>query len=70
MISCGVIAVLQNLLVQSSYSVGTPSTADSYFNQTEREASRGNLSQMGNYQQMMAGGSLAMYQNIGSSIKT
>ena len=61
MISCGVVAVFAESACASSYSVGTPSTADSYFNQAEREASRGNLSQMGNYQQMMAGGSLAMY---------
>lgn len=37
------------------------SQADSYFNQAERDASRGRISQMANYQQMMAGGSLEMY---------
>ena len=65
MISCGVVAVLAESACAGNYSgsasMGTPTTADSYFNQAEREASRGNMAQMGSYQQLMAGGSLGMY---------
>lgn len=61
MISCGVAAVLAESACAGNYSVGTPTTADSYFNQAEREASRGNTSQLANYQQLMASSSLGMY---------
>ena len=65
MIACGVAAVLAESACAGNYSgsasVGTPTTADSYFNQAERDASRGNMAQMANYQQQMAAGSLAMY---------
>lgn len=43
------------------YPIGTPTQADSYFNQAERDASRGNIGKMYDYQEKMEGSSLEMY---------
>ncbi|MGL5251896.1 MAG: lytic transglycosylase domain-containing protein, partial [Moraxella sp.] len=62
MITFSCMAVLaQSACAESYQPIGTPSSADRYFNQAERDASRGNMAQMANYQQQMAAGSLAMY---------
>ena len=61
MISCSVVAVFADRFAQVAILWDALARRIVILTKPNVEASRGNLSQMGNYQQMMAGGSLAMY---------
>ncbi|MFW2177941.1 MULTISPECIES: transglycosylase SLT domain-containing protein [unclassified Moraxella] len=51
-------ALTQSACAENHASIGTPTQADSYFNQAESASRSGNVA---NYQGLMAGGNLAMY---------